>query len=93
MHVEHNVLFIPQLGMLVANTSKKMNHCFVDNLCLSIGLWMEMSYSSLAWCPSFSTSLSKTLQGIESLDLRQWMWVVQNGPIHAERKDEQSAQQ
>ena len=49
--------------------------------------------SSSIWCPSSSISWSKTLQGSESPNLTQLMWVTKSGPKHTERKEKQSALQ
>ena len=67
MYIEY--LFIPQLGMLVAVASKQKYQCSVNNICLSVALWMEIStplqlgvHHSSQVCPKISKESSISIQ-------------------------------
>jgi hypothetical protein len=62
-------LVIPQLGMLVALTSKQKYHCSVNNLYLTVGLWMESRtplqlgvHHSPRTCPKLSMESSISIR-------------------------------
>ena len=62
-------LVIPQLRMLAAVTLKKMCRCLVNNLCLTIDLWME-SHNPLQLGVNHSPQTCPKLSKESSISIR-----------------------